>query len=305
MRKEFALIMVSCIIGVSSAYGDTQVNIEQSPGQLTPPLTVTDSTSNVLFQVLSDGQAIVNQFIQFSSSGLTALRTYVFPDSDGTVVLEDTPQALSQKTIDADSNIISNIDDGEIKADAGIDISKLSSGTIDNTEFDYLDGITSNVQTQLDSIVDGPSTVRLASDLVVTTNVIQDVTGLSVPVAANSVYSFNFDILYDVAATTTGSGFSVNCNGCVIDRIGYTVKQPSGGTGANAPANFNIYTRNAINVIDAEARSPYTTSNHVTIDGVLVTGGTGGTLIVRGISELAATPVTVKAGSNGLLHTFP
>lgn len=303
MRKELSLVMIVSIIGVSSAYGDSQVTIEQSTGQLTPPITVTDDASNLLFQILSDGKAIINQFIQFSGSGLTALRTYVFPDSDGTVVLEDTSQTLTQKTIDVDSNTISNIDDDEIKSSAGIDVTKLSSGIVDNTEFDSLDGVTSNIQNQLDD--KGPSTVRLASDVIVTTNVIQDVTGLSFSVAANSVYNFNFNILYDVALTTTGAGFSIDCNGCVIDRIGYSVKQPSGGTGAGAPANFNLYTRNALNVIDAETRSPYTNSNHVTIDGVLITGGTGGTLIVRSISELAATPVTVKTGSNGLLYTIP
>ena len=303
MRKELALIMVSCIIGVSSAYGDTQVNIEQSLGQSTPPLTVTDDSNNMLFQVFSDGQAIINKFIRFSGSNLNALRTYVFPDSSGTVVLEETSQTLLQKTIDAEDNTISNIDDDEVKDSAGIDVSKLSSGTIGNTEFDYLDGITSNVQTQLDSIVDGPSMVRLASDVVITTDVIQDVTGLSFPVTANSVYNFNFDILYDVALagppTGTGAGFSVNCNGCVVDKIGYTVKQPTSATAST------IFTRNAVNVISTGNTSPFTTSNHVTIDGILVTGGTGGTLIVRGISEVTITPVTVKAGSNGLLHTIP
>jgi len=302
MRKELVIIMVSCIIGVSSAYGDTQVNIEQSPSQTVPPFTVTDSSS-LLFQVLSDGRAIIDEFIQFSGSNLNGLRTYVFPDSSGTVVLEDTTQTLSQKTIDADDNTISNMDDDEVKAGAGIDVSKLSSGWVVNSEFDYLDGVTSNIQTQLDS--KGPSTVRLASDVAVTTNVIQDVTGLSFPVAANSVYSFNFDILYDVAATTTAAGFSINCNGCVVDRIGYTVKQPVGGPGPDTATILDIYTRNAVNTIDTATRSMFTTSNHVTIDGVLVTGGTGGTLIVRGISEVVSTPVTVKAGSNGLLHTIP
>ena len=347
MRKELVIIMISCIIGVSSVYGDTQVNIEESPGQSTPPITVTDSTSSVLFQVFSDGQAIINQFIQFSGSGLTELRTYVFPNSDGTVVLEGTPQTLLQKIIDADSNTISNIDNDEIKTGAGIDVSKLSGGFVDDTEFDRLNGITSDIQTQLNSKestanknvangypglgagglvltsqlgtgsassstflrgdgiwstpVDYPSKVRLASDVVVTTNSIQDVTGLSFAVAANSVYNFNFDILYDVAATTTGAGFSINCSGCVVDRVGYTVKQPNGA----AVTNSDIYTRNTVDTITAQGRSMYTTSNHVTIDGVLVTGGTGGTLIVRGISEIALTPVTIKAGSNGLLHTIP
>ena len=31
MRKELFIIMVSCIIGVSNAFGDTQLNITQSP----------------------------------------------------------------------------------------------------------------------------------------------------------------------------------------------------------------------------------------------------------------------------------
>src|SRR3970040_1230302 len=121
----------------------------------------------------------------FSGSNLNVLRTYIFPDSDGTVVLEDTTQTLSQKTIDADSNTISNIDDDEIKSNAGIDVTKLSTGIVDNPEFDYLDGTTSNIQDQLDS--KGPSSVRLVSDVIITDSNTYDVTGLSFPVAANSV----------------------------------------------------------------------------------------------------------------------
>jgi len=298
MRKEFALIMIVCTIGVSSAYGDSQINITQSPGQAVSPLIVANSTNNVLFQVLSDGQAIINEFIQFSNFGLTALRTYVFPNSDGTVVLEDYSQTLLQKTIDASANTISNITDNEIKTNAGINVTKLSTGIVNNTEFNYLNGTTSNIQTQLDS--KGPSTVRLTSD-VATTTVLADVAGLSFTVAANSVYNFDFDILYDVVNTNTGTGFSINCNGCVVDRVGYTVKQPNGA----AATNSDIYTRNTLDAFTVQGRSMYTASNHVTIDGMIVTGATGGTLIVRGISEAVFTPATVKAGSNGLLYTIP
>lgn len=163
MRKELVIIMISCILGISSAYGDTQVNITQSSGQTASPITVSNSTNNVLFQVLAGGQTIIDEFIQFSGSGLTALRTYVFPDSDGMVVLEDFSQTLSQKTIDADSNIISNLDDDEIKSNAGIDITKLSSGVVDNGEFDRLDGLVANIQPQLNGKVDNAENVGTGS----------------------------------------------------------------------------------------------------------------------------------------------
>jgi len=159
MKKEFVLIMVSCIIGVSSAYGDPQINIEESPGQTDHPFTITDDSSKVLFRVLSDGQAIIDEFIHFSGFGLTDLRTYVFPNFDGTVVLEDFQQTLTKKTIDADSNFISNIGNEEIKSDAKIEVTKLGIGSVDDTEFDMLNNIGENIQAQLNGKIDNGENV--------------------------------------------------------------------------------------------------------------------------------------------------
>ena len=296
MRKEFALIMVSCIIGVSSAYGDTQVNIEQSPGQLTPPLTVTDDSSNVLFQILSDGQTIVNQFIQFSGSGLTALRTYVFPDSDGTVVLEDTLQPLSQKTIDADSNTISNIDDDEIKSNAGIDVTKLSTGLVDNTEFDSLDGVTSDIQAQLDSKI-VPSIVRLGSDVSTTSDVCcVDATGLSFSVSSGKVYHFKFLVRWDTIDVTRGIGLTLN--GPSTTFLSYDVIYPRIAT------DGEIHGRNSYNSADFAPRSPTLTDNLGIIEG-LIQPSADGTLIVRFFSEHASNTITVKANSVGFLTEIP
>lgn len=60
-------------------------------------------------------------------------------------------KTLEQSTIDADQNTITNIADDEIKAGAAIDVTKLHDGSVDNTEFGHLDGVTSNIQTQLDA----------------------------------------------------------------------------------------------------------------------------------------------------------
>ena len=60
-------------------------------------------------------------------------------------------QTLTGKTIDADSNTITNIENADIKAGAAIDASKIADGSVSNTEFQYLDGVTSAIQTQINS----------------------------------------------------------------------------------------------------------------------------------------------------------
>lgn len=63
-------------------------------------------------------------------------------------------QTLTGKTIDADLNTISNIENADIKSGAAIDASKIADGSVSNAEFQRLDGVTSNIQTQLDAKVD-------------------------------------------------------------------------------------------------------------------------------------------------------
>lgn len=81
-------------------------------------------------------------------------------------------QTLTNKTIDASANTITNIPDSSIATNAAISLSKLaavtankalksdSSGTIvesivTNTELEYLSGVTSGVQSQIDTKEDG------------------------------------------------------------------------------------------------------------------------------------------------------
>lgn len=67
------------------------------------------------------------------------------------LVSEDQSQPLTNKTIDADLNTITNIENADIKAGAAIDASKIADGSVSNTEFQYLDGVTSAIQAQLDA----------------------------------------------------------------------------------------------------------------------------------------------------------
>lgn len=68
------------------------------------------------------------------------------------VVKESTTQTLTNKTIDAASNTLTNIGDASLAA--GINADKLADGSISNTEFQYLNGVTAPIQDQLDDKVD-------------------------------------------------------------------------------------------------------------------------------------------------------
>ena len=58
---------------------------------------------------------------------------------------------LTYKTIDADLNTITNIENADIKAAAAIDATKIADGSVTNTEFQYLGSVTSDIQTQLNA----------------------------------------------------------------------------------------------------------------------------------------------------------
>jgi len=104
----------------------------------------------------------------------TANRTYTLPDATGTFTFIAATQTLTNKTIDADQNTITNIENADIKAAAGIAVSKLAALTASravasdasgfltassatSTELGYLSGVTGNVQSQLDDrlLLDG------------------------------------------------------------------------------------------------------------------------------------------------------
>lgn len=96
-------------------------------------------------------------------------RTLSF-ETSGVVVTKAEAQTLTNKTFDADANVLSNVRNSNVASDAGIVYSKLDltgsiadsdiaagvsatkigDGSVNNTEFSYLGGVTSSIQTQLD-----------------------------------------------------------------------------------------------------------------------------------------------------------
>jgi hypothetical protein len=131
---------------------------------------------SVMFR--KDGQDLTVRPNQATT--LTAARDIQLPpgDADHVLVAAAATQTLTNKTIDGDDNTIQDLAlaslktvlgdaakvlvrdgsgavvsaalaDANIAADAAIDATKIGAGTVSSTEFGYLDGVTSAIQTQL------------------------------------------------------------------------------------------------------------------------------------------------------------
>ncbi len=90
--------------------------------------------------VSTDGATLDSHIATLNAHGTT-----------GDIVGTSDSQTLTNKIINAANNTITNITNTEIQAAAAIDTTKLADGSISNTEFQYLNGLTSNIQTQLDN----------------------------------------------------------------------------------------------------------------------------------------------------------
>jgi hypothetical protein len=92
---------------------------------------------------------------------------------------------FTNKIIDADLNAITNIENANIKTGAAIDAAKIANGSVSNTEFQYLDGVTSNVQTQLTNNATNISTNTTAINSLNTT-VTTNANAINTKLTANS-----------------------------------------------------------------------------------------------------------------------
>ncbi len=76
--------------------------------------------------------------------------TNTLPANSGDILNTSSTSVVTNKTISADNNTITNIENADIKSGAAIDAAKIANGAVSSAEFQYLSTVTSDVQTQLD-----------------------------------------------------------------------------------------------------------------------------------------------------------
>jgi hypothetical protein len=157
-------------------------------------------------------------------------------DAADELATTDAAQTFTNKSIDADSNTITNIENADIKAGAAIDATKIADGSIDNAEFQRLDGVTSNIQTQLDAKLDdftSTSDNRLVRTDGVLGEAIQE-TGITVD-DLNNVTGVN-DLTVTGDLTVNGTTTTINTATVDVEDANITINKG----GAQATADTSV-----------------------------------------------------------------
>jgi hypothetical protein len=141
--------------------------------------TVDSSTINVQNSFVFEGATADAHETNLTTIDPTADRTVSIPNATGTIVLKDTTDTLTNKSIDSDNNTITNLVNADIKSAAAIAYSKMEDLTasralvsdgsgdlgvssITATELNALSGVDSNLQDQLDNRVVNGATQAFA-----------------------------------------------------------------------------------------------------------------------------------------------
>jgi hypothetical protein len=248
---------------------------------ITPAGTSLSSASVLLGRGAGAG-AGVGQEITLGS-GLTLTGT-VLSNS-----YENVTAVLTNKTLDGDNNTLQDISPTSLKLSAAsVLVGRGSAGGAGAGQEITLGTGLAFAGTTLSTTAD--NFVTTAGDVTNSTTTYADVTGLSFAVVSGETYWFQASVLYDAAATTTGSKWSIN-GPASPTRVAFKYSV-SLTTTTTTDGNANFYDLPTA----SNATSAYTNANVALLEG-FITPSASGTVTVRFGSEVAASAITVKAGS--------
>ena len=151
-------VTLNVIGGTGITANANDIAIDNSVVTLTGSQALSNKTGNIS-QWTNDAGYLTSetdsQTLSFSTPTLTISNgnnVNLSTLTNGLITASST-DTLTNKTIDADGtgNSITNIEDANIKASAAIDATKIADGSVTSTEFQYINSLSSNAQTQINS----------------------------------------------------------------------------------------------------------------------------------------------------------
>ena len=151
-------VTLNVIGGTGITANANDIAIDNSVVTLTGSQALSNKTGNIS-QWTNDANYLTaetdNQTLSFSTPNLTITNGNAVNLSTLTngLITASSTDTLTNKTIDADGtgNSITNIEDANIKAAAAIDATKIADGSVTSAEFQFINSLSSNAQTQIDS----------------------------------------------------------------------------------------------------------------------------------------------------------
>ena len=167
-------VTLNVIGGTGITANANDIAIDNSVVTLTGSQALSNKTGNISQWTNDAGYLTAetdNQTLSFSTPTLTISNgnnVNLSTLTNGLITASST-DTFTNKTIDADGtgNSITNIENANIKAAAAIDATKIADGSVTSTEFQFINSLSSNAQTQINSkqaTID--SSARLNANLV-------------------------------------------------------------------------------------------------------------------------------------------
>ncbi len=169
------------------------------------------------------------------------------------------------------------------------DASNIADASVSNAEFQYIDGLTSSVQNQLDVKEPAWQTYTVASDQGITSASLANINDFSVTgLTASTTYEFEV-VMVATSSTNAGARFGVDIGG-----TGPTLYAViNGSTGTTTATTSSLATDNTENTTN------YLTSSNtglIHMQGRFTTGTGGSTAVIRGLKRTNGT-LTIRSGS--------
>ena len=253
--------------------------IAATPGTIYGTISATTFSTNTTVTVTWDSGSLANE----------AVTIYV--------------SALS-KTNDSIPELV--ITNAKISASAAIDVSKIGAGAVSSTEFGYLDGVTSAIQTQIDSkqaTITGGATTITSADLTASRALASNASG---KVAVTTVTSTELGYVSGVTsaiqtqlntkqATITGSATTIDTESLTASRA--VISNSSSKIAVSATTDTELgYLSGVTSAVQTQLGTKLTASNNLSDVSSTSTARTNlglGTIATQNANNVAVTGGTI------------